>query len=311
LIEFIFIIMTYAITIDGTAGSGKSTLARNLQKKLNGFVLVDTGAYYRWATYWCLQNKIDITKETKVFRAVKDELDLMFIPYPKGHKYYSAKIMHDGQEINKRIFTTEIDKNVSVVAQYWKVRNIVRKNITDLAKKFNIIVAGRDIGTEVLPKAEVKLFLNPSIDARARRRYRDKVKQGHNISYGETKSDMHQRDEMDKNRQHGPLRKPDDAYEIDNTFMTSAQCLQEVLKLIKKNEPDILELEKLDWKKITNADKKESFQNTMEVQQPKILSVTNNDKITTKESLTELKKRLKAKYKESQENGTNFFKKHR
>jgi len=85
----------------------------------------------------------------------------------------------------------------------------------------------------------------------------------------------------------------------------------EPIEIKEFNEPDILELEKLDWKKITNADKKESFQNTMEVQQPKILSVTNNDKITTKESLTELKKRLKAKYKESQENGTNFFNKHR
>jgi cytidylate kinase len=302
--------MTYAITIDGTAGSGKSTLARNLHKKLNGFVLVDTGAFYRWATYLCLRDKIDLTKETKVFKAVKEKLNLMFVPYPRGHKYYSAKVMFDGEEINKKIYTSEIDKHVSIVAQYWKVRNLVKKNVTNLAKEFNIIIAGRDIGTEVLPKAEIKIYMNPSIDARARRRYRDKVKQNKIISYGETKTDMHHRDEMDKNREHGPLRKPDDAFEIDNTFMTASQCLDEVMKIIQKNEPAILKLEKIDWKKKEAKKIEPDNYNTGSIFASNRFESNKTETTTTqtqKESLAELKKRLKAKYKAQHSDDANLF----
>jgi cytidylate kinase len=170
--------MSYSITIDGPSGGGKSTLAKNLQKKLKVFTLIDTGAYYRWAARICLENEIDVKNKKEVLRAVQNRMDLQFIPYPRGHKYYSAKIYHQGELINKKLYTREVTDTVPVVATYPQLRNLVKNNIRQLAKTNNIIVAGRDIGTDVLPKAEVKIYLNPSVESRARRRYRDEIKQG-------------------------------------------------------------------------------------------------------------------------------------
>lgn len=295
--------MTYAITIDGPAGSGKSTLAKNLQKKLNGFTLVDTGAYYRWATSLCLDSEIDLQNKTKVYGFVKDKMELLFVPYPKGHKYYSARILHDGDEINKRIFTAKVTQSVPIVAQYKKLRDLVKKMIVKLNKDYNVIVAGRDIGTSVLPDAEIKIFLNPSVDARVRRRFRDEVKQGRAISLGKMKEEMNSRDHQDKTREHGPLKKPHDALEVDNTYMTASQCLKESIKYITKKEPNILKQEKVDWKNV-------GTKKTTTVSQIPTYSITNIDSNKT-ESMAELKKRLKAKYKAQQAGGGgNFFSRH-
>lgn len=297
--------MSYAITIDGPAGSGKSTLAKNLQKKLNGFVLVDTGAYYRWATYLCLENGTDLKSRQKVYSQVKDKMELIFLPYPKGHRYYSAKILHNGEVINKKIHGAKVTQNVPIVAQYKKVRDLVKKKIISLSKTYNLVVAGRDIGTSVLPDAEIKIFLNPSIDSRARRRYRDQVKQGRAISYGKMKEEMNVRDEHDRNREHGPLQKPLDAFEIDNTYLTTSQCLAETIKHIQKTKPQILKLEKVDWTKFEKNLKPATgyFATSTQYSAPKIVPT---------ESMAELKKRLKAKYKSEQNGGgaESFFRKH-
>jgi len=301
--------MKYSITIDGPAGSGKSTLAKNIQKKLNAFALVDTGAYYRWATYLCLENDVDIDSKSKVYSLVKDKMELIFIPYPRGHKYYSAKIMHDGELINKKIYSAKVTDNVPIIAQYKRVRDLVKKKIRELGKEYNLVVAGRDIGTEVLPKSEIKIFLNPSIDSRARRRYRDQVKQGRSISYGDMKSKMNERDHHDKSREHGPLIKPEDSFEIDNTYMTTSQCLKEVMKIIEKNEPDILHLEKIDWKNIENSlTPTSSFSSSSSYTSS--FSPTTSISEEKKESVAEMKKRLKAKYKSSQSSEGGFFNKY-
>lgn len=297
--------MFYAITIDGPAGSGKSTLAKNIQQKLPSFVLVDTGAYYRWATYLCLEAGVDENKQSQVYKHVKDQMQLLFIPYPKGHKFYSAHILHNGEEINKKIFTVKVTEKVPIIAQYKKVRDLVKKMITKLSGEYNVIVAGRDIGTSVLPSAKVKIFLNPAVDARVRRRYRDQIKQGRSLSLSKMKDEMEKRDSYDKKRKHGPLKKPIDAIEIDNTFLTASSCLKEAMKYIMKKIPDVQNMQRVDWKKIRsernfNSSFAESssfvrFQNT-----------TVEPEENNKESLAELKKRLKAKYKQSTKSG-NFF----
>ncbi|MFA4930974.1 MAG: (d)CMP kinase, partial [Patescibacteria group bacterium] len=104
--------MTYIITIDGPAGGGKSTLAKNMQKKLKGFVLVDTGSYYRWATYLCLEDKVDLGKEKEVFACVKDRLELDFMPYKPISKRYAAKVLYRGEDVNKKLYTDKVTASV-------------------------------------------------------------------------------------------------------------------------------------------------------------------------------------------------------
>jgi len=290
--------MVYSITIDGPSGSGKSTLAKNLQKKLKAFTLVDTGAYYRWSARLCLDHDIDVKDKKAVFAFVKDKLDLQFIPYPRGHKYYSAKIFYQGNQINDKLYTREVTENVPIVATYPKLRNLVKLRIRHLAKEHNIIVAGRDIGTDVLPKAEVKIYLNPSAESRARRRYRDEIKQGRSISLSELKENINSRDEQDMNHQHGPLRQPDDALVIDNTYYTPTRTLNDVMKYVLKNIPDA---EKLEPPK-TEPDKP-------------VYTWSSETTNTTpaSESTAELKKRLKEKYKRlsgGASGGAGFFNKY-
>lgn len=294
--------MNYAITIDGTSGCGKSTLAKNLQKKLKAFVLVDTGAYYRWATHLCQEANIDINNKTKVYNHTKNQLELNFVPYKGAAKYHSAKVMYMGEDINKKIRANKVTKEVPIIAQYPKIRQLVKKKIRELAKRQNVIVAGRDIGTEVLPEAQIKFFLNSSVDARARRRYRDEVKQGKATSYGDLKKSLGERDKIDSEREHGPLKKPKDAYEIDNTFYTASQTLNEALKYIYKKEPGIKDI------KISNKISNSQFSISNKISNDKFQMPKSEEKT---ESIKELKKRLKAKYKSSQGGGgTSFFSKH-
>jgi len=297
----------YSITIDGPAGCGKSTLAKNLQKKLKAFILVDTGAFYRWTAKLCLDNDIDVNKRSEVYKFVKDKLDLTFVPYPRGHKYYSAKIYHNGEQINKKIYgSRKVTDTSPIVAVYPKVRNLVKKQVRQLAKKYNIIIAGRDIGTEVLPQAEVKIFLNPSVESRARRRYRDEVKQGQSISLAKLKESMAVRDRHDKEREHGPLKKPAGALEIDNTYYTASQTLKEALKFIEKKIPDVYDLEPVKMTVPTKSSLDYSWGDAG-------TGAGLGSSFTTAESTKDLKKRLKEKYKQMTGGGSSgggFFNKY-
>ncbi|MBU0647812.1 (d)CMP kinase, partial [Patescibacteria group bacterium] len=231
--------MKYVITIDGPSGGGKSTLAKNLQKELKGFVLLDTGSYYRWATYLCLENGIGVESEKDVYDYVKDRLELDFVPYKGGQSKYAAKVLYDGKDVNKKLYTDKVTKNVSVVAKYKRLRQRVRKMQRDLAKYKNLIVAGRDIGTYVFPKAKIKFYLEPSIDARTRRRYKDHVREGRATSYKELKQNIAHRDHEDTTREHSPLKKPSNALVIDNTHLLPSQTLRLALKYIYEKEPAV------------------------------------------------------------------------
>lgn len=298
----------YAITIDGPAGSGKSTLAKNIQKKLKAFILLDTGAFYRWTAKLCLDNDIDINKKSAVYKHVKDKLDLEFLPYPRGHKYYSAKIYANGELINKKIYgSRKVTDATPIVAAYPRIRNLVKKKVRQIAKKNNIVIAGRDIGTEVLPQADAKIFLDPSVESRARRRYRDEIKQGKTISLANLKTSIAERDSHDKEREHGPLKKPAGALAIDNTYYTASQTLKEALKFIEKKIPDVYDLEPV---KLT-APTKHTLDSTWGVSSA---SANLGSSSTTTESAKDLKKRLKEKYKKMAEGGNNsgggFFSKY-
>lgn len=293
--------MFYAITIDGGAGSGKSTLAKNLQKELKAFVLIDTGAYYRWATYLVLEAGIDIAKEKKVYELVKNKLNLQFIPLKRPNKYESTQIYFDGEKINKKLYGPKVTASVPTVAKYFTVRKLVRKMLRDLAKKQHVLIAGRDIGTYVLPQAQVKIFMNPSIESRARRRLKDQVRQGRSISFSKLKDEISSRDDEDKNRKHSPLKKPDDALEIDNTYMLPSQTVKYALEYAYKQAPEIKNLKPIEVAInkpiITTSYPTSNSYPAVPSSTNTYNSSTTNTSANTSESLKELKKRLKEKYK--------------
>ncbi|MFA4930902.1 MAG: (d)CMP kinase, partial [Patescibacteria group bacterium] len=204
----------------------------------------------------------------------------------------------------------KVTASVTTVAQYPKVRRLVKKKLRELAKEKNLIVAGRDIGTNVFPKADIKIFLNPSIDARARRRYKDHVKEGRTTSYGDLKVSLAKRDEDDSSRKEGPLKKPKDALEIDNTYLLPSQTLKIVIDYAYKEEPEIKdlkdEIKELKTTPLSSATAtNNNFSDPFLFSAPMTTSVESTNK---KESMKELKKRLKAKYK-SQTGGGSFWQK--
>ncbi len=311
--------MFYAITIDGPAGSGKSTLARNLAKELKSFAVVDTGAYYRWATHLVLENKTDINKQKAVMQVIKDQLTLDFMPYKstsKKYGKYAAKVLFAGTDINEKLYTKKVTENVHIIAIYKPLRVIIKKKIRELAKQKNIIVAGREIGTYVLPKASIKFFLEPQIDARVRRRYKDYVKEGKATSLRELRESIERRDYTDKNREYNPLTRPDDAFDIDNTNMLPSRTLKEALDYIYKKEPEIKKIKDqpvaelaVEPKKTLTTSYVSNFQSPLLGSNVSSTFTDSSDTTSKKESMEELKKRLKAKYKASQNSGGNFWQK--
>ena len=310
--------MFYAITIDGPAGSGKSTLARNLAKELKSFAVVDTGAYYRWATYLALEEKLDLSKQKALIKVIKDKLTLDFMPYNTSNKKYSkyaAKVLFEGKDINEKLYTKKVTDNVSIVAVYRPLRVIIKNKIKELAKQKNIIVAGREIGTYVLPKAQIKFFIEPQIDVRVRRRYKDYVKEGRAVSLKELRENIEKRDYLDKNREYNPLAKPDDALEIDNTNMLPSRTLKEALDYIYKKEPEIKKIKDKPVEELKiNTTKKTTIDNINSSFHSPLLGfetspVSSSTTTAKTESMKELKKRLKDKYKSSQSGGS-FWQKH-
>jgi|GEM_PF-615379 len=223
--------MKKVITIDGPAGSGKSTLARNLNYSLPDFQLVDMGAYFRWATYLCLQAGLDITRRRQVYNFVKDEMDLEF-----GEDKHNGEMMvkYRGKIINKYIYNKpRVDQNVAEIPQHYLLRNLIKKNLRQYAEQENVIIAGRDTGTYTFPDAWLKIYLTASFDARVDRRHRD-FSQKKQISYEETQRIMKLREHRESKEKDSPLTKPRGAFIIDNTQLKSSETLQIALKEVKK-----------------------------------------------------------------------------
>lgn len=200
------------IAIDGPAGSGKSTIARLAAKQL-GFKHIDTGAYYRWLTYNVLENKIAVDDEIKIIGLFED-LDFDNIP-------------------DNKIRSREVSNNVSKVAANKEVRphivNIQRKT----AEKNNIVMEGRDIGSVVFPDAEVKIFLNASVEERANRRYKEIITKGETADLAAIKKDIEQRDQNDRQREASPLLKTEDAIEVDTTSLTIDEVVAKIMEIAK------------------------------------------------------------------------------
>lgn len=215
----------FAVAVDGPAGSGKSTVAKEIAKAL-GILYIDTGAMYRTVGMACLKKGIDPTDEEAVVASL-DSLDMKIFPEAGGQR-----ILLDGEDITSRIRTEEIGKAASSVAAYQKVREKLVEIQQELAKEQSVIMDGRDIGTKVLPDAEVKIYLDASVEERAKRRVGELEAQGKTADLETIREEIAQRDYQDMHRENSPLCRAEDAVNVDTTGLDIPAVTEKLLALI-------------------------------------------------------------------------------
>lgn len=216
----------FSIAIDGPAGAGKSTIAKQLAAEL-GAVYVDTGAMYRALAYACFIKGADWNDESQVFETLnRSAIDLA---YREG----AQRIFLDGQDVSEAIRTREMSLGASAVSIHGKVREKMVALQQQLAKAKSVVMDGRDIGTHVLPEADLKVFLTASASERARRRLADLSATGTVASFEEVKEEIEQRDRQDMTRTHAPLVQAEDAVAVDTTSLSIEETAARILELFK------------------------------------------------------------------------------
>ncbi len=217
------------IAIDGWSSCGKSTLAKELAKYL-GYLYVDSGAMYRAITLYFLRNHVDWTDKSEVKKALK-EVSLEFIFNENSQQ---TEMHLNGENVEYVIRDLVVAEKVSDVAAIKEVRKFAVEQQQLMGKKKGIVMDGRDIGTVVFPKAELKIFLTADNAVRVERRFKELFEKNPNVTIDEIKANLEMRDYIDSNREESPLRKADDAILVDNTNFTANETLQKVLKLAKR-----------------------------------------------------------------------------
>ncbi|NLG26619.1 MAG: (d)CMP kinase [Chloroflexi bacterium] len=218
------------IAIDGPAASGKSTVADLLAARL-GYLYLDTGVMYRAVTWAALDRGIAIPDETAVSRLAESLLIEVRPPSVRDGRQYD--VLADGVDITWRIREPDVNTQVSPVSAYRGVRAALTEQQRRIAAPGGVIVVGRDIGTVVLPSAEVKIYLDATVEERARRRHLEFVARGQEISYEQVLADLQRRDLFDSTRTEAPLSIPDGAIIIDSTRMTVEQVAQRIAEIVE------------------------------------------------------------------------------
>lgn len=219
------VIMKINVALDGPSGAGKSTIAKAVAKKLE-YVYVDTGALYRTIAYYVISNGFDAKDENAVVSCL-DKINVK-LEYIGGAQH----VMLNGEDVSDKIRTPEISMGASAVSAIPKVREFLFDLQQDIAKHNNIIMDGRDIGTVVLPNAQVKIFLTATAEERANRRFKELQEKGDPSTYEQVLEDIKQRDYNDTHRDIAPLKKADDAVEVDSTKMTLDEVIDAIVKII-------------------------------------------------------------------------------
>jgi cytidylate kinase len=216
-----------AVAIDGPAAAGKSTVAKKVAHKL-GYVYIDTGAMYRALTWKALQNGLDLDNEQAVHHLLMEttiKLDM---------KDDGQHVIVDQEDVSDAIRNQEVTNNVSFVAKHGMVREEMVKRQQQLAEKRGVVMDGRDIGTHVIPDAEVKIFMIASVEERAERRHKENLEKGFPSDLSELKEEIRKRDEIDSQREVAPLVKAEDAVEIDTTSLTIDEVVERILSVVSK-----------------------------------------------------------------------------
>ena len=215
-----------SIAIDGPGGAGKSTIAKALAKKL-GYIYVDTGALYRSIGLYMLNSGIDTKDKSEVVPKLA-EIDVE-LKYVDG----AQKVILCGQDVSSDIRKPEVSMAASDVSAIGDVRAFLLDLQRDMARKNNVIMDGRDIGTVVFPQAELKLFLTASPEVRAERRFKELQAKGENPVWEEVLADVNDRDYRDTHRAESPLRQADDAVVVDNSHMTREEQMEYIIEVFR------------------------------------------------------------------------------
>lgn len=218
--------MTYNIAIDGPAGAGKSTIARRVAKELS-FIYVDTGAMYRAIALYHLREQVDTDSETAVKDALK-KIDI-FITYENGEQ----QVLLNGENVSGQIRTEKVGNMASKISAIPCVREKLLDLQRELACKNNVVMDGRDIGTRILPEAQLKIYLTASADARAERRFKELTEKGISCSLEEIKQDIIKRDDQDMNRAIAPLTQAKDAIYLDSSNMTIDEVTEKIQSMVR------------------------------------------------------------------------------
>ena len=216
-----------AIAIDGPAGAGKSSISKVVANEL-GYLYIDTDAMYRGVTWAVLDSHVDV-KNQKEVEALLPSLDLTLEPTASACKVYVK-----GQDVTDLIRQQQINENVSTIASYKGVREYLVERQQAMAAVGGVILDGRDIGSVVLPNAELKIYLTASVDARAKRRWLEVQGTSNEQPLEDIKKNVESRDEMDKNRDESPLVCVEDAIVVDSSNMTFDETVEHILHLVQE-----------------------------------------------------------------------------
>jgi len=220
------------IAIDGFSSTGKSTLAKQLAKYL-GYIYVDTGAMYRAVTYFAMQNGY-ISDDFFDKKTLINSLSVIKLHFIFNSELGFAEMYLNDENIENQIRTIEVSNFVSKVAEISEVRAKLVEQQQEMGKNKGIVMDGRDIGTVVFPKAELKIFMTASAETRAKRRFDELSQKGDDVSYEEVLNNIQERDYIDSHREDSPLIIADDAIEIDNSYLSREEQFEVVLELVKE-----------------------------------------------------------------------------
>ena len=215
------------IAIDGPAGSGKSTTAKHAAEKL-GFIHINTGAMYRGIALKCIQGEIDLNSSSEIDKILNQT------KFEFGREAGSVLFM-DGVDISSEITSSLVTESVSRVSAVPQIREKLVQYQRKMAEGIDVVLEGRDIGTVVFPDAEFKFFLIADIEERARRRKKEMETMGEIVSLRELTAELEERDRKDSTREHSPLKKAEDAVEIDTTGLSIAEQVNRIVKIVNKS----------------------------------------------------------------------------
>jgi cytidylate kinase len=224
---------SFTITLDGPAASGKSTLGERLAESLD-FMYLDTGVMYRAVTLAVLKKNVDVNDEDLVTK-VAEEMDLDIHPATIDDGR-SNDVILEQEDVTWEIRLPDVEAYVSQVSAYKGVRVAMTKKQREIGNRGGIVMVGRDIGTVVLPDAEIKLYLDASVEERANRRYLELINRGKQATYDNVLDDLNRRDKIDSSRAIAPLRPAEDAIIIDSDHMDAEEVFQYIFKLVKEKK---------------------------------------------------------------------------
>lgn len=224
---------SFTITLDGPAASGKSTLGERLAESLD-FMYLDTGVMYRAVTLAALKKNVDVNDEGLVTK-VAEEMDLDIHPATIDDGR-SNDVILEQEDVTWEIRLPDVEAHVSQVSAYKGVRVAMTKKQREIGNRGGIVMVGRDIGTVVLPDAEIKLYLDASVEERAKRRYLELLNRGKQATYKSVMDELTRRDKIDSSRAIAPLRPAEDAIMIDSDHMDAEEVFQYIINLVKEKK---------------------------------------------------------------------------